>query len=268
MNEHLLPTNFKPTHYVLNIYTDLEKLTFSGNVTIDLDILQNSSQIILHSLNLNIKEDFIHVNSTENKLKKLEIDEKNQRIILTFSEIFQKGNKTKLSIDFDAPLGNNMAGFYKSSYKLNNETTWMATTQFEPTDARRCFPCFDEPNLKATFDIILSVPKNKVAVSNMNEVEVLEDLNHENYRIIKYATSPIMSTYLVAFVIGDFDFIEEKSDNVDVRVFTPKGKKHLGEFSLSVASKSLSYFNEFFGIKYPLPKMDLLGIPGKIHGNF
>eukprot|EP01080_Neovahlkampfia_damariscottae_P006398 gene6398-10405_t len=259
-NEHLLPKNFKPSHYTLYIHTDLEKLNFKGKVSIDLNVLENSSKIILHSLNLKIKEETISVG--EIKCEKLEYDLKNQTISLQFPETFQKGKQIKLQLEFGADLNSNMSGFYKSSYKLNNETKWMATTQFEPTDARRAFPCFDEPAFKSTFDIILSVPNDKVAVSNMNETSVENDKEHENYKIVKFATSPIMSTYLVAYIIGEFDFIEEKTkEGTNIRVYTPVGKKEQGRFALSVATKSLSYFNDFFGIPYPLPKMDLLGIP-------
>lgn len=129
----------------------------------------------------------------------------------------------------------------------------------EATDARRCFPCWDEPAIKATFDITLVVPKDRVALSNMPAVS--EKSIGENLREIRFDTTPIMSTYLVAAVVGEYDYVEAKSkDGVLVRVYTPVGKKEQGLFALDVATKVLPYYKEYFNIAYPLPKMDLIAI--------
>lgn len=129
----------------------------------------------------------------------------------------------------------------------------------EATDARRCFPCWDEPAIKATFDITLIVPKDRVALSNMPIVA--ERSVDDNLREIRFDTTPVMSTYLVAAVIGEYDYVEAKSkDGVLVRVYTPVGKKEQGLFALDVATKVLPYYKEYFNIAYPLPKMDLIAI--------
>lgn len=129
----------------------------------------------------------------------------------------------------------------------------------EATDARRAFPCWDEPAIKATFDITLVVPKDRVALSNMPVAS--EKSLGDNLRSIRFDRTPIMSTYLVAAVVGEYDFVEGKSsDGVLVRVFTPVGKKEQGLFALDVAIKVLPYYKEYFDIAYPLPKMDLIAI--------
>lgn len=129
----------------------------------------------------------------------------------------------------------------------------------EATDARRAFPCWDEPAIKATFDITLVVPKDRIALSNMPVVS--EKSLDDGWRSVHFDTTPIMSTYLVAAVVGEYDYVEGKSkDGVLVRVFTPVGKKEQGLFALDVATKVLPYYKEYFKISYPLPKMDLVAI--------
>ncbi|KPP72077.1 puromycin-sensitive aminopeptidase-like, partial [Scleropages formosus] len=129
------------------------------------------------------------------------------------------------------------------------------------TDARRAFPCWDEPAIKATFDITLIVPKDRVALSNMNVIDRKPYPDDDNLLEIKFATTPIMSTYLVAFVVGEYDFVEsQSSDGVTVRVYTPVGKAEQGKFALEVATKTLPFYKDYFNVPYPLPKIDLIAI--------
>ena len=154
-----------------------------------------------------------------------------------------------------------MAGFYRSNYtNREGETKTMVSTQFESLDARRCFPCVDEPGRKATFQCTLVVKEELVALSNM---PVLEEKPAGNGRKqVKFETTPMMSTYLLAFVVGEFDYIEGKTENgVLLRVYTPPGKQRLGDFALEVGLKALDLFDKTFGEKFPLPKMDMVGIP-------
>lgn len=164
-----------------------------------------------------------------------------------------------LNIVFDGVLNDKLKGLYRSKYvNEKGHNCYAAVTQFESTDARRCFPCWDEPALKATFDICLIVPSNLIALSNM-PVKSTSKFGE----LIRYdfETTPIMSTYLVAVVVGEYDYIESMSeDGVVVRVYTPRGKKEQGHFALEVATKVLPYYKEYFNIAYPLPKMDLIAI--------
>lgn len=165
-----------------------------------------------------------------------------------------------LTIEFNGELNDKMKGFYRCKYFTpTGEERHAGVTQFEATDARRCFPCWDEPAIKASFDITLNVPKDRVALSNM-PVKSEIDLS-ENLRKVHFNTTPIMSTYLVAVVVGEYDYVEGTSgDGVLVRVYTPVGKKEQGLFALEVATKVLPYYKDYFDIAYPLPKMDLIAI--------
>nr|KAF6416633.1 aminopeptidase puromycin sensitive [Molossus molossus] len=155
-----------------------------------------------------------------------------------------------------------MKGFYRSKYTTpSGEVRYAAVTQFEATDARRAFPCWDEPAIKATFDISLVVPKDRVALSNMNVIDRKPYPDDENVVEVKFARTPVMSTYLVAFVVGEYDFVETRSkDGVCVRVYTPVGKAEQGKFALEVAAKTLPFYKDYFNVPYPLPKIDLIAI--------
>lgn len=164
-----------------------------------------------------------------------------------------------LSVEFSGELNDKMKGFYRSKYAtVSGEERYAGVTQFEATDARRCFPCWDEPAIKATFDITLVVPKDRVALSNM---PIISDESSGERRKVVFDTTPIMSTYLVAVVVGEYDYVEDtSSDGIAVRVYTPLGKKEQGRFALDVATKVLPYYKDYFSIAYPLPKMDLIAI--------
>lgn len=184
----------------------------------------------------------------------------NETATLIFDQELPAASCGVLKISFAGELNDKMKGFYRSKYFTpSGEERYAGVTQFEATDARRCFPCWDEPAIKATFDIALIVPQDRVALSNMPEIQ--EEKLENNLRRIRFDRTPIMSTYLVAVVVGEYDYVEGKSeDGVIVRVFTPIGKKEQGLFALEVATKVLPYYKSYFNIAYPLPKMDLIAI--------
>ncbi|XP_066443034.1 puromycin-sensitive aminopeptidase isoform X2 [Eleutherodactylus coqui] len=184
-----------------------------------------------------------------------------EKVTLSFPSTLQKGTGM-LKIDFVGELNDKMKGFYRSKYTTaSGEVRYAAVTQFEATDARRAFPCWDEPAIKATFDVILIVPKDRVALSNMNLIERKPYPDDENLVEVKFARTPVMSTYLVAFVVGEYDFVEARSaDGVLVRVYTPVGKAEQGKFALEVAAKTLPFYKDYFNVPYPLPKIDLIAI--------
>jgi puromycin-sensitive aminopeptidase len=164
-----------------------------------------------------------------------------------------------LKMNFVGELNDKMKGFYRSKYYVGTEERIAAVSQFEATDARRCFPCFDEPALKATYDISLTIPKDRVGLSNMPVIK--EEALENDLKKLTFSQSPIMSSYLLAFVVGEYDYVEDvSSDGVLVRVYTPLGKKEQGQFALEVTTKVLPYYKEYFNIGFPLPKIDLIAI--------
>ncbi|CAD7003787.1 unnamed protein product [Ceratitis capitata] len=223
-------------------------------------ICDATKSITLNALDITLGKVELDINGEILQPSNISYSTDNETATLTFVQELPADASGVLNISFAGELNDKMKGFYRSKYFTpGGEERYAGVTQFEATDARRCFPCWDEPAIKATFDITLVVPQDRVALSNMPEVQ--EENIENNLRRIRFDRTPIMSTYLVAVVVGEYDHVEGKSeDGVIVRVFTPIGKKEQGLFALEVATKVLPYYKSYFNIAYPLPKMDLIAI--------
>ncbi|MDO8642542.1 MAG: M1 family metallopeptidase [Candidatus Woesearchaeota archaeon] len=253
-NPYLLPDTAKPREYVLEITPDFQKGTFTGKEDILITIGKKTKTIVLHAKDVVIDRASLPNMPAAN----IEYDETMQTVVLSFPKPVSEGN-TILMLAFHGTLRNDLRGFYKSKYTVSGKEKIMATTQFEATDARTCFPCFDEPAQKAIFGVTLVVPKELTAISNM---PIKKETPLGQTKRVEFEKTPIMSTYLLAFLIAEFEGIEQKTkDNVLVRVFTTPGRKEQGRFALDVAVKSLEYYHDYFGVPYPLPKLDLIAVP-------
>ncbi|MBI4035953.1 M1 family metallopeptidase [Candidatus Daviesbacteria bacterium] len=258
-NPHRLPAYIKPERYKILLRPNLDEFTFTGEETIYLLIDKPTQEITLHSVDLEIESaEFIH-QGKETWAGKISYDKKSETATFTFPKQVQIG-KGELKLIFKGVLNDKMRGFYRSKYDNNGQAKHLATTQFESTDARRAFPCFDEPAHKAVFDVSLLVPKHTTAISNTIEENISE---HESgYKLIEFAPTPKMSTYLLAFIVGEFEFIQgESGKRKGIRVFTTPGKKNQAKFALDVAIKVLDFYEDYFGIDYPLPVLDMIAIP-------
>ncbi len=252
-----------PLEYDITLQPDLKNFTFEGLETISLSILKPTNILALHSREIEVDTAEVVVGKEKIFAKKIYYDKKTETVTFSFSKPIPKG-KTKLTIVFKGILNDKMRGFYRSKYTIgqgkNQKEHHMATTQFEATDARRAFPCFDEPAHKATFHVSLVVPKGKTAISNTLPVSVME--HSTGLEVVKFAPTPKMSTYLLAFIVGDFEYLESKTKRgVRVRVYTTPGKKFQATFALECAVKTLDFYEEYFDIKYPLPVLDMIAIP-------
>ncbi|XP_020615245.1 puromycin-sensitive aminopeptidase-like protein [Orbicella faveolata] len=259
--ERLL-TSVLPKNYKLTLKPNLTEFTFTGEEVIDVEVRQAADKVTMNCLDIVIKSANFSSDGSVVNSSAISYDKEEETVTISFPSPLPLGNG-QLCMDFTGELNDKMKGFYRSKYTgTDGKEKYCAVTQFEPTDARRAFPCWDEPALKATFDVTLVVPKDRVALSNMNVVEEKDVASDASLKTVKYAQSPVMSTYLVAFVVGEFDFVEGKdADGVLIRVYTPKGKAIQGQFALEVAQKTLPFYKEYFNISYPLPKMDLIAIP-------
>ncbi|OJJ44518.1 hypothetical protein ASPZODRAFT_70994 [Penicilliopsis zonata CBS 506.65] len=259
----VLPTNVKPVHYDLTLEPDLVKFTYDGTVIIDLDVAEDTNSISLNANELQIHSAVVSVEGAVVAANpEVTMNKDAQVATVTFGETIVAGKKAQLKLAFTGELNDNMAGFYRSSYKTaKGETKYMATTQMEPTDARRSFPCFDEPALKAKFTVTLVADRHLTCLSNM-------DIAHEKEvqggakKAVTFNTSPLMSTYLLAFIVGELNYIETKAFRVPIRVYaTPDQDIEHGRFSLDLAARTLAFYEKAFDNEFPLPKMDMVAIP-------
>ncbi|XP_030829988.1 puromycin-sensitive aminopeptidase [Strongylocentrotus purpuratus] len=257
-----LPTSVIPVNYKIQLQPDLQKFTFAGKETISVQVKSSVDKVVLNCLDIVIQKAVYTTNGQETSNASIDYSKENETATLTFPSPLAVGSGD-LALEFTGELNDKMKGFYRSKYTTPaGEERYCAVTQFESTDARRAFPCWDEPAVKATFDITMVAPKDRVVLSNMNSISDETSPDDPSLKVVTFGTSPIMSTYLVAFVVGEFDFVEGRSaDGVDVRVFTPLGKKEQGEFALEVSLKTLPFYKDYFKVAYPLPKIDLIAIP-------
>ena len=245
----------KPKNYELVFTPDLKQFKFRGTETITADCKKSTKLISLNCAELKIT--FCQI---QNKGKIIDsttkINEKNEELQITLKEKI-KGH-VKIIIEFQGILNDRLLGFYRSQYQHGGKTKYLATTQFEAADARRAFPCWDEPKAKATFDISIIADNRFTAISNM---PIKSKTKLGNKTLYNFRKTPIMSTYLIYLGVGEFEYLTSKVGKIQIRVVTTKGNKSKGKFSLELGKKLLVSYEKYFDIKYPLPKLDLIAVP-------
>ena len=244
-----------PINYNLTFEPDLKKFTFNGIESITADCKKLTNSITMHCAELKITS--CQVTSKGNIIKSSpKTNEKKEELeIKLFKKV--KGEIT-IDLKFQGILNDRLLGFYRSQYTQNGKTKYLATTQFEAADARRAFPCWDEPEAKATFDISIIADNKFTAISNM-PIKSKKKIGSKT--IYNFLKTPVVSTYLIYLGVGEFEYLTGKVGKIQIRVITTKGNKSKGQFSLDLGKKLLVSYEKYFGIKYPLPKLDLIAVP-------
>ncbi len=260
---YVLPQAVRPTKYTLKIQPDLEQFTFTGEESVSIEVVEATSQIVLNSIELKVQSADLAMNGVASSAGNINYDPAKETVTIEFEQQIQPGQGV-LNLAFTGVLNDKLRGFYRSHYTGDDgQEHTLATTQFEATDARRAFPCWDEPAHKASFDLTLVIPSNLVAVSNNPVIE--ETVAGPGLKSLTFAETPVMSTYLLAFMVGDFTSIKSNytggSSSTQVAVWTTRGKEEQGRFALETSVRMLGFFNEYFGIPYPLEKLDHIAIP-------
>jgi aminopeptidase N len=255
-NQGRLPKTIIPQRYEVQIAPNIEKAAFTGSETVSLEVRQPVREIVLHSSGLEISHARL-VGPEEIALTpKLNADE--QTLTLTPPRELPAGTY-QLALDFAGKLTEQPRGLYISPYQANGVTGKALVTQMEAVDCRRMFPCWDEPAFRAEFVLTAIAPEKLRVISNM---PVAGEMSlADGRREVTFAPTPKMASYLVALAIGDFEEVRGEVEGTQLAVLTTPGKREQARYALESTKKILTYYHDYFGIKYPLPKLDQLAIP-------
>ncbi|HEV2965253.1 MAG TPA: M1 family metallopeptidase [Candidatus Angelobacter sp.] len=250
-----LPSGVVPEHYSLTFTPDLATATFSGEEDIQIKLQRHGNPAItLNSAEIQIQKATV-IQGGNSQEAQVSLDPAKEQATLALATPLGPG-PASIHIHFTGILNDKLRGFYLAKTKLRH----YAITQFEATDARRAFPSFDEPALKAAFDVTLIVDSADTAISNGRIISDTPGPGAGKHTL-KFSTTPRMSTYLVAMAVGDFQCNEGQADGIPIRVCGTPDKKPLGEVALRYAEEILKYYNQYYGIQYPYSKLDIVGAP-------
>ncbi|PYL54729.1 MAG: aminopeptidase [Verrucomicrobia bacterium] len=257
-----LPKELVPVEYTIRIVPNIDRFAFTGMETVKLSIRSPVRQLVLNALELEITE--ASVDDVALPKSAIKIDKEKELLTLALLSELKPGDHT-LALRFEGKINEAGQGLFYMHYQeqASGATKLMLGTQFEATDARRFFPCWDEPAFRARFQLTTVVPENWLAVSNM---PVESEKKIADGKEVRFAATPPMSSYLNVFVAGELDLIESRSGPTQIRVITTKGKAELGRYALEATAQILQYYNDYFGVPYPLPKLDQIALPGGFGG--
>ena len=260
IDPYRLPKSVRPTDYHITIDPDVETETFTGSVIIDAVVDEAVDEVVLNSDSLVIGEASIVTDDGSALACEHRLDTDHERLTLIPGQPLEPG-QVKIQISFNGVFNDKLVGLYASSFTDDDgKKHKLATTQFEATHARWCFPCWDEPEFKARFSLSLMVEPGHTAVANSPEVGQSPADNGKTR--FDFAPTMIMSTYLVAFVVGPLEITEPVDvDGIPLRVVHVPGKGHLTDFAIEAGAFALRYFTEYFGLPYPDQKLDMVAIP-------
>ncbi len=253
-----LPKTAVPRHYELRIQPDLVARTTTGTARIELDVLQPVRELVLNALELEIESAALADNPARPQPLTTRVDASKQTLTLTLPAELPAGRHTVV-LGYRGKIGTQAQGFFVDKYPTANGDKVMLGTQMEPTDARRVFPCWDEPVYRATYDITLVVPEKLMAVGNMPAVR--ETVLAGGLKAVTFDRTPSMASYLVALYAGEFEAVEGEQDGVKLRILTTEGKRATAGYALEATQRILAYYNQYFGVRYPLPKLDQIAVP-------
>lgn len=245
----------KPTNYELSFEPDLAGASFRGTARISVECAGPASSIVMNCAELAVRSCSV-LQGKQEVPSRFATDEKREELRITLSSKIR--GAAEILLEFDGILNGRLLGFYLSKYRQGGKERLLATTQFEAADARRAFPCWDEPAAKATFDISILADPGLDAISNMPVASKRRVGKKTHFR---FARTPVMSTYLVYLGVGEFEYLSGRAGRTAVRVVATKGNRAKAKFALGLAKRLLGAYESYFGIRYPLPKLDLIAVP-------
>ncbi|XP_063599468.1 aminopeptidase N-like [Penaeus indicus] len=267
LENYLLPTSLQPIHYDVKLQPFVNgNFSIMGHVEIEMVVREGTSNITLHMADITVRENTIMLKNKADlsaiQTAGHEYDAPREFFVVRLAEELPAGAEVVLSMGFEGFLNDELRGFYRSTYTNGNgDQIMLAATQFQPTDARRAFPCLDEPALKATFAVSLAREERMSTLSNMM-IKATEPVEGQaGWVWDHYDTTVKMSTYLVAFVVSDFEFLSAMAGQTNFSVWARPEAMDQAGYSLDVGVDCLTYFESYFNIPYPLPKQDMVALP-------
>ncbi len=257
-----LPKNVAPQEYQIRIVPDVAKMSFTGSETVKLDVRTPVRVLVLNAADIQVTHASIDGNA--DAVSGIHIDPKEETLTLPLNAELPPGPHS-IALQFTGKINQQGQGLYAAPYQEQGSGArkTMLGTQFEATDARRMFPCWDEPSFRARFQLTAVVPENWTAVSNM---PIENEAKNGATKEVRFGMTPSMASYLNVFVAGELDTIEGQSGATKIRVVTTKGKSEMGRYALECTAQILQYYNDYFGVAYPLPKLDQIAVPGGFGG--
>jgi aminopeptidase N len=257
-----LPKDVVPGDYSIRVVPNIDKLTFTGTEMVKLNVRSPVQKLVLNALELEITE--ASLDGKTLPASAIKIDKENELLILALPSELAAGDHP-LAFSFSGKINQQGQGLFYARYQEqgSGKKKIMLGTQFEATDARRFFPCWDEPVFRARFQLSVVVPENWLAVSNM---PIESEKKVAGGKELRFAATPSMSSYLNVFVAGELDLIESRTGPTQIRVIATKGKAEMGRYALEATAQILQYYNDYFGVAYPLPKLDQIALPGGFGG--
>uniref|UniRef100_A0A6Q2ZIH0 Aminopeptidase n=1 Tax=Esox lucius TaxID=8010 RepID=A0A6Q2ZIH0_ESOLU len=280
-DKYRLPDTLKPDHYNLTLWPRLKVneqglYIFTGETYVVFQCVKETDLILIHSNKLNytkweggqLAKLTALGNITAPTIKSSWLQETTQYLVMQLNGNLTVGELYQLDTKFVGELANDLGGFYRSEYEEDGIEKVVATTQMQPTDARKAFPCFDEPAMKAVFHITLLHPVGTIALSNGMErdpVPVTMEGPEGTVEVLKtsFSETKRMSTYLLAFIVSDYDYVNETTNDVLIRIYARKKAitDKQGEYALNITGPILKFFEEYYNVSYPLPKSDQIALP-------
>jgi aminopeptidase N len=255
-----LPKTVIPINYTIELRPDAESLALGGVEVVDIEVREPTARLTLNAVNTTFAS--VTVDDGAEKAD-VTLDAAAETATFTFAQPLAAGAH-RLRIEFSARINKFDRGFFFVDYPTDGGVKRLLTSKLEPSDARRIFPCWDEPAFKAKFALTVTIPRHFLAVGNMPVVH--EEPLEPNLKRVAFAATPKMSTYLFVLTVGELERITAEAEGVTIGVVATAGKAGKGQFALDSAVKLLAWFNDYFGVKYPLPKLDLIAVPGGFGG--
>src|SRR4051812_12594650 len=256
-----LPKTVVPIHYSLDLQPDIDKLTIAGAEVVDIEVTEPTDRLVLNAVNLTVETAAIEGDA--GRASQIVPDRTAETVTIIFPRAIAAG-RHQLRIGFSAHINRFGRGLFVVDYPTSDGRTRMISSHLEPADARRIFPGWDEPAFKASFDLTVTVPEKLLAVSNMPIAS--EQPAGDGRKRVSFERTPRMSSYLFVLAAGELEQLSGDADGVTINVVTTRGKSPNGRYALDEAMILLKYYNDYFGVKYPLPKLDLIAVPGGFGG--